>query len=409
MITRPRRRSSAAAALVATLALAGCAPEGLNSGAGDGVLNTPDTGRASTAPASATPTVDASEQPIVAACLPDAQRLPLADRVGQLYMVGVSTKGVDADVRSAVSTSKVGSVVLLENSTAGAISAASVSAAVGALGSSELPILVAVDQEGGRVQRLQGPGFTPIPPATQQGQMPTDELRAGAQTWGEELAGAGVHYNLAPVADVVPTGKLATNAPIGVLKRNFGVDSDTVSRGVVAFIEGMQDASVATSVKHFPGLGEVTNNTDHGIAIDTDVVADDPGWQPFVQAISAGVSSVMVSSAVYKNLDPASEAVFSEKIITGILRGELGFDRVVISDDLGAAAAVRNVPVAERGTRFLTAGGDLVINANPRTVGAMISHTVAAAEADPSLEAQLTDSAARVLSLKESVGIYQCS
>lgn len=404
MISCLRLPIGVAAAGLASLVLAGCAPEGINSPPNQGDIAPTESRLASAeASASASPSDDAVP------CLREAEAMPLQQRIAQLYMVGVSTKGVSPEVKDAISTWGVGSVVLLENSTAGSTSAASVSAAVGSLGSSELPILVAVDQEGGRVQRLQGQGFATIPPALQQGTMSPEALRTEAEKWGDELAGAGVHYNLAPVADVVPTAKLSTNAPIGALKRNYGVDSATVGRAVSAFTEGMQDAGVATSVKHFPGLGEVTNNTDHGVAIDTDIVPDDPGWQPFRDAIEAGASSVMVSSAIYKNLDPASEAVFSKKIITDTLRGQLGFDRVVISDDLGAAAAVREVPVAQRGTRFLAAGGDLVINANPRTMGSMIDHTIAAAEAEPKLHQQLTVSAARVLQLKESVGIFQCS
>ncbi len=334
--------------------------------------------------------------------------MTLAEQVGQLYMVAVSTGGLDAATSTAITTTHTGSVVLLGNSTAGAAAIAAVTDEVAALGSDTMPILVAVDQEGGTVQRLKGPGFSDIPTAVKQAALPAGELREAAQGWGEELAAVGVQYNLAPVADVVPVAKQSSNAPIGVLKRNYGNDREEVARSVTEFTEGMEAAGIATSLKHFPGLGKVTTNTDFGVATDTDVIPGDEDWDVFAAGIDAGASSVMVSSAVFQNLDPDNEGVFSTVIITEILRGELGFDKVVIADDLGAAASVANIPAAERGTRFIRAGGDLAINAEPAVLEDMVAHTLAAAESDEGFAAEVAESAARVVELKADVGL-ECS
>lgn len=321
-------------------------------------------------------------------------------------MLGVDTSGLDDATRTAITQAQIGSVVLLGNITAGLSSVSSLVAEVSALGSPEVPLLVAVDQEGGQVQRLQGPGFSSIPDAWRQGEMEPDALRAAAHGWGQELRAAGIHYDLAPVADVVPEDKLSRNAPIGKLRRNFGIDEAGVERSVTAFVEGMSDAGVATSLKHFPGLGQVTENTDFDAATDTVTTADD--LAPFAAGIEAGADSVMVSSAVYERIDPDNQGVFSRTIVTEILRGQLGFDGVVISDDLGAAGAVSEIPASDRATRFFSAGGDLLINATPALMAEMSDAVIAKMEADSAFAEQVRTSAARVLLLKEDLGLVEC-
>jgi len=349
---------------------------------------------------------DATPTPAPRCSLVD--ELTPAQQVGQLFMLGVDTSGLGDTTRTAIVDGQIGSVVLLGNTTAGQQHVASLVAQVTALGTSEVPVLVAVDQEGGQVQRLKGQGFSSIPNAQMQGEMQPDELRSAARSWGLELRQAGVRYNLAPVADVVPEDKVAVNAPIGQLRRNFGTDEDTVGRAAAAVVEGMSDAGIATSLKHFPGLGRVTANTDFDVATDTDTTASATDLAPFVAGIKAGTDSVMVSSAVYERIDPDNQGVFSRTIITDVLREDLGFDGVVISDDLGAAEAVSDVSAADRATRFFTAGGDLLINADPSHMAEMTSAVRQLVDEDPAFAGQVRDSASRVLLLKQRVGLIDC-
>jgi len=338
-----------------------------------------------------------------------ADSLTTEQQAGQLFMIGVSTSGLDNATRKAIESGAIGSAVLLGESSAGTSQIAAITAELGKLRSAGLPLLVSVDQEGGKVQRLQGKGFSTIPPALRQGALEDGQLRTQARGWGEELVAAGVHYDLAPVADVVPKGKQDSNAPIGKLDRNFGNDVAGVSRSVVEFTQGMQDAGVVTTLKHFPGLGEVTVNTDFGVAKDSDITADDEYLEPFRKGIEAGADSVMISSAIFTQIDPDQEGVFSKKIITGMLRGDLGFDGVVISDDLGAAAAVGDVKPGDRAVRFFAAGGDLLINADPSLMDEMLKATVAWAAKDQAHAARLAERAGRAHSLKESAGLLTCS
>ncbi|WP_297741395.1 glycoside hydrolase family 3 N-terminal domain-containing protein [uncultured Tessaracoccus sp.] len=401
------KRFAASVAFAAVLALSACAPAPIISPPAPNMGSTTPSARgrasagANTSDPSATP--EAPRE-----CLAEAQALSAQEQVGQLLMVGVSTSDLDTATIDVLRSTKAGSVVLLGSSKVTRSDAAALAARVGALGAADIPMLVAADQEGGQVQRLQGQGFTRIPDAVAQGQMNETAFHAQSETWAAELARAGVRFNLAPVADVVPDDLAASNEPIGQLTRQYGSDPEKVADSVVTFVQSMQSADVATSLKHFPGLGKVRHNTDNDEATDQSTVVDDPSWKPFIDGIQAGASSVMISSATFEQIDPDHKAVFSRKIITDILRGSLGFDGVVISDDLGAAGAVADVPAGERAVRFLDAGGDLIINADANIAQDMAAAIVAKMDDDPEFAEAVAQSAARVLALKESISTMEC-
>lgn len=362
------------------------------------------TGPASSAAPTSSPSGTAQAPP-TGTCLDAAAALSLDARIGQVIMVGVGGD-LDAAEKRAITASKLGSVVLLGDQSGGVAATAELVAELDAL-NPKAGMLVAVDQEGGLVQRLTGDGFDTIPSAASQAKLSTKKLRASAEAWGAELAKAGVLLNLAPVADVVPASKRTTNAPIGRLGRGYGSDPAVVTAKTGAVIAGMGDAGVAAAVKHFPGLGEVVGNTDHtGGVVDRVTGADSASLRPFRAAAGAGVGAVMVSSATYSRIDAKRQAVFSPKVI-GLLRG-WGYDGVVISDDLGAAASLASVPAAQRAVKFLAAGGDLVINADPGLTAQMVSGVRQRAQGDSAFEQQVTESVARVLTLKQKLGRYTC-
>ena len=191
------------------------------------------------------------------------------------------------------------------------------------------------------MQELQGPGFSEIPPALAQGQLSAAELQRQAAAWGRELRSAGVNLDLAPVMDVVPSATASQNAPIGAVQREFGHNPETTGAHGVAFIRGMKQAGVATTAKHFPGLGRVVGNTDFTSGVvDTITGPKNPYLKSFQAAIKAGVAFVMIALATYTRIDPHHLAAFSSRIMRGLLRQQLHFRGVIVSDDLGAAAAV---------------------------------------------------------------------
>ena len=340
-----------------------------------------------------------------AACAAQAQAMSLKQQAGQLVMVGVSGS-LDAAERKAITASKAGSVILMGNNYGGVKRVAKLTASIQKLGGGQ--ILIATDQEGGLVQRLRGAGFVNLPSAAQQAKLSDAALTAKVTTLGKSMASAGVLLDLAPVADVVPASNRAANRPVSRLGRGYGSDPGVVSAKVAAFRAGLKTAGVAAAVKHFPGLGAVKGNTDFVAKVkDTTTTADSALLQPFRDAAADGVDAVMISSAIYTRIDAKNPALFSAKVI-GLLRG-WGYDGVVISDDLGVAVAVAKVPAKQRAYRFVLAGGDIAITVNPRLATAFTSGVVAKAKTNPAFAAKVTAAAARVLRLKQSLGLVECS
>ena len=334
-------------------------------------------------------------------------------RIGQLFMLGLADDNVGAAERSAIATWHFGSAWFTAQSSAGASSIGAVSRQLQALATQRatggVGFLVAANQEGGLIQALAGSGFETIPSALVQGGMSPAALQVAAARWALQLRAAGVNMNFAPVADVVPPGTDAQNAPIGQLQREYGHDPATVRSRVFAFIRGMAQAGVATTVKHFPGLGRVQGNTDFtGAVSDTVTTLTDPYLEPFSGAITAGVPFVMVSLATYQRIDPARLAVFSPIVIGQLLRRDLHFTGVVISDDLGAAAAVAAIPPATRALDFLDAGGDMIISKTIGPASQMARAIASRAATDAPFRTLVDDAALRVLRAKEAEGLLPC-
>jgi beta-N-acetylhexosaminidase len=234
-------------------------------------------------------------------------------------------------------------------------------------------------------------------------------LQQQAASWGRQLRLAGVNLDLAPVMDVVPSGTDQQNAPIGMLEREFGPDPGTVEAHGVAFARGMGQAGVATTAKHFPGLGRVRGNTDFSSGVvDTVTTPHDPYLRSFQAASSARVPFVMVSLATYTRIDPQHLAVFSARVMRTILRQQLQFEGVIVSDDMGAAAAVGGVSPAARAIGFLTAGGDLITSVSVPVADAMDNAIAQRAASNAAFRAQVSAAVMRVLAAKQAYGLLPC-
>ncbi|HWJ85086.1 MAG TPA: glycoside hydrolase family 3 N-terminal domain-containing protein, partial [Cellulomonas sp.] len=288
----------------------------------------------------------------------------LEQQVGQVFMVGVSVSDPLAVSTDAIADDHVGNLFLQGRTTAGADAVRalvdSFTALVGPSSTHSVPLLVATDQEGGKVQVLRGPGFSTIPSALDQASLGASALRSRAETWGAELASVGVNLDLAPVMDLVD-GDPAANPPVGALDRSYGFTANSVTTHANAFSAGLSSAGVGVSIKHFPGLGRVTANTDDTAGVTDDVTTrDDASVDVFRSGIAADPLSVMVSTAIYSRIDPDNPAAFSSTVVTGMLRGDLGYDGLIITDDLSGAEQVASYAPGDRAIRALSAGVDLV-------------------------------------------------
>lgn len=329
------------------------------------------------------------------------------ERVGQLIMVDCPSSGVASATVTAITEHHVGSVILDGTSQASSPHIAAITAALQKQAPTRVSLFIATDQEGGQVQRLQGDGFSRIPSALAQGAIAPVTLRADAMQWGGELRAAGVNVALGPVLDTVPANSGA-NPPIGDLDREYGHDPATVATHGAAVVQGLQEAGLAATAKHFPGLGRVSSNTDLTSGVRDSVTSrHDPYLAPFAAAVRGGVAFVMMSTAIYPRIDATLPAVFSPTIITGMLRGDLGFRGVIISDDVGAAEQVSGYSVGARAVTFIAAGGDLVLTVDAGQAPAMTAAILARAKRDPIFRAQVDAAALLVLQAKQARGLLR--
>jgi beta-N-acetylhexosaminidase len=218
--------------------------------------------------------------------------------------------------------------------------------------------IIAIDEEGGDVSRLYQAQGSPFPGNAVLGRLNDAELtsRVGEQV-GWELRLAGVGLTLAPDADV---NSNPLNPVIGV--RSFGTDPADVARHVSAWTRGIEATGVASCAKHFPGHGDTAADSHHAlpvIEVDEQTLRDRE-LVPFRAAIAAGARTIMTSHIVVPVLDPDNPATFSRRILTNLLRGELGFEGVIVTDalDMAGASGDRGIPAAA--VAAVAAGAELL-------------------------------------------------
>jgi beta-N-acetylhexosaminidase len=270
---------------------------------------------------------------------------------------------------------------------------------------SEVPLLFAVDQEGGRIDRVRFDGFQRFPSAHVFGTLNDPSLtELAAWATGVQLAGLGVNVDFAPVADVNLLGD--GNPAIG--DRAFGADPDLVATMAVSAVHGFQSSGVASAVKHFPGHGNTVVDSHFGLPVVGIGVEE---WTssdrvPFKATIDAGVPMVMVGHISFPALDPDGlPASLSEPITGGQLRTGLGFAGVIVTDDLANMGAVAEWPTGERAVMALVAGADLLLN--PGEVGEAISAILSAVEDGRLSENSIDQALLRILRLKGDLGLFE--
>lgn len=394
------------AVAAASLLLAGCSTGSTRTSTSSGptTTNQPTPTPATSTPVTTPATSTTTAAPTGAASAVLAA-MTTAQRVGQLLMIDCPSDVAAEATIAAITSYHVGSVILDGTSQKSLGQTAAITAELQQNAPASAKLFISTDQEGGLVQRLQGPGFTRIPSAVDQGQTDPTALRAATAAWAAQLRDAGINVDLGPVLDTVPAGS-GPNPPIGDLDRQYGSTPATVTSHGLAVMNGLTDAGVDATVKHFPGLGRVTGNTDTTAGVtDTVTTRTDPYLAPFAAAIKAGAPFVMMSTAIYTQLDPNNPAAFSATIITGLLRKTLGFQGVVISDDLGAAAQVSYLTPGARAVAFVAAGGDMVLTVNAGQAEEMTSALLAKAKADPVFKALVDAAALRVLQAKQARGL----
>lgn len=282
------------------------------------------------------------------------------DLAGQLLLAGFDGTVPSPEITALIRDHHLGGVILYAKNCVDAAQVADLTSSLQAEAQSagaEDPLFIAIDQEQGRVVRLRE-GVTLFPPMG-------EIARAGdaalvervSRVVSRELRALGINWNLAPVADVLST----PSCPVG--SRSFGSDPALVSTFVRAYVRGAAEEGVISCAKHFPGHG-ATEADSHFTSprIERDLPSlREIDLPPFRAAIGAGVPSIMTTHITFPSLDPAFPATFSPEVIDGLLRRELAFRGVVVSDDLEMAGSSENFPLEEGALLALSAGVDMVL------------------------------------------------
>ncbi|CAN5242567.1 glycoside hydrolase family 3 protein [soil metagenome] len=319
--------------------------------------------------------------------------LPLSSQVGRLVVLRFAGTSAPEYVRDILREGRAAGAILFRDNVIGREQTKTLTRQL-RRGAQSTP-LICVDQEGGAIRILRWVG--PERSAPEQGAAGTERVDATVAARG--LRAAGVNVSLAPVADVasVPRAALAD--------RVFSADVDAVADSVAEAVRGWRAGGVASTVKHFPGLGGAKVNTDHGrVTIarsGTQLRRQD--LQPFRRAIEAGVPLVMVGHAVYPAIDRARIASQSKAVVEGLLRNELGFRGVVITDSTEAAAVLAVAQPGRAAVRNVRAGVDIVLTTGRGSYIRVYRALLAEAKRDPAFRARVRESAARVLGLQRSL------
>jgi|YelNatPaOPRAMG01_1025707.scaffolds.fasta_scaffold26637_3 beta-N-acetylhexosaminidase len=315
---------------------------------------------------------------------------------GPLFMVGIPGPRLDEAARELVRELRVGGVILFSRNieTPEQVWELTRDLQQEARARGDLPLLIAVDQEGGVVQRLTGP-FTRIPAARDLGNNATPaEVAALSRTVARELALVGVNLNLAPVLDV------ARSPACPQWRRSYSSDPEQVARFGAAAIRGFLEGGILPAAKHFPGLGDTSVDSHQVLPTAQDPDAARPGHLlPFRQAVAAGVPVIMTAHVHVPAWD-SQPATLSAVALSDWLRGNLGFRGVIITDDLemGAIAGATAVPAAA--CQALMAGADLLLICSE---GKAVWEAAALLQSDHSLQQRLAEAQNRLEHLRKQI------
>ena len=342
--------------------------------------------------------------------IPELRSLSLEEKIGQLLCLGWSEPDalltVNAQAKNAVETLRAGALLIMgRNIQQKGVSGLTVDPPrVRALltdlqARASIPLLLATDQEGGRVARFRTP-FTRMPPAETVGATGNLSLaQDAAQVMARELAAVGINWNFAPDADIRSD---RTNQEIG--DRSFGRDPAQVAAMVSAQVQGFQKGGIVPCVKHFPGQGDTEIDSHHDLPTISGNVASLRNREliPFARAAKDRAPSLMAAHILAPALDPSGlPASLSAPILTGLLRKTLGYDGLVVTDDLEMEPIAKGWGVGRAAVMAIKAGADMVLVAHtvPAQNAAYASLLSAARSGDLSA-ARLDEAVSRVLTVK---------
>jgi beta-N-acetylhexosaminidase len=263
----------------------------------------------------------------------------------------------------------------------------------------EIPAMIGTTQEGGNYRELPD-----LPPGDRAIEVGDEGSAEGAESWGQETAAAleeeGFDFNIGPLADIATLDS-------AIADRAFSDDGATVERMTAASYRGCGKGGILCVPAHFPGQGAATQDTSLGpasISVDQATLAarDVP---PFVAAFDAGAPAVVVSNAIFTAYDPVTPASLAPEVLDGLLRRDLGYEGVAITDELEAGAIRSGRRTPDAAVEAVRSGADMVLLAEPESIDAVRSALLDAAESGEISTDRLDSAAGRVLEMKQKLGL----
>lgn len=324
----------------------------------------------------------------------------LRRQIGQLAFLGFEGPVIPVELRSLCREFDIGGVVLFKRNVEGPEQVAELAFDAARL-VPDMPLWVAVDQEGGRVARLRRP-FTEWPPMATLGRSGSADLAARfGRALGREMRAVGISLDFAPVVDVLTQER---NPAIG--DRALSGDPTMVATLGAAIIDALQSESVAGCAKHFPGHGDTSVDSHHELPLVEHPPDrfDQIDFVPFRAAIRAGVAAIIVAHLLVPAFDEDLPASLSRRVVTGELRTRLGFENLILTDDLGMKACSARFPAPVAVVKAVAAGHDgvLLCDPDPAQQAAALEALVHALEDGTLPYAQVEHSVARHARLKAS-------
>ena len=285
----------------------------------------------------------------------------LGNNIGRLFMAGLPGPEVDDSTRDLIAACRINNFIIFKRNVVDPEQLRNLTGDLLKLCLEQRlgPPLIAVDQEGGSVARLEPPFFTRFAHAREYARSPRaeKELGAYAETCGRELRQVGINLNFAPVLDVCPSGQ-----DFFMEKRSLGHDPGRVGELGELIIKTMQQQGVAACAKHFPGLGGAKLDPHLLLPVVRRSRAElEDDLLPFQQAVRAGVATIMTSHTVYPHLDPDVPATLSPLILTEILRQKMAYQGIIVTDDLEMGAIENEMAIADAALAAFQAGADMLL------------------------------------------------
>ena len=279
------------------------------------------------------------------------------EQLGECFITGLSGHELSEDSAQFLSQSRIGGVIFFAHNYKDPLQIARFVKQIQECRTG-LPLWISVDQEGGRVQRFKAP-FTLVPNARARAQSLTPkQLFTASEHQAKELKAVGINLNFAPVADI----QTNPNNPV-IGDRAFGSDEDTVSKCVTAYVRGHLTAGVQPCVKHFPGHGDTDLDSHFALPRIHTPLAElkSRELKPFIKAFKSRCNFVMISHVLNEAVDPDYPASLSQKTVTGLLRKDLRYQKIIVTDDMEMQAITDHFGIDQAPVLALNAGCDLLI------------------------------------------------